>query len=163
MSKYLGMLIVGVVYLIGHPINQENKLKAKVIVTLLFLIGISVIYVFLRPEYSITHYEFKNCPNVTLTRIEYNKIGKRGVIFAYGKIEEKSIPHKESLIGSFLGGLDSNYQVVATCTNNQITINYISGYYKETNTNARIFQKRVKTGDFYELQTNRDNLYIEGY
>lgn len=133
------------------------------IITFVILVAFGLGYFLLKPNYTISYYKFKNCSKTVLTKIEYSRFGERGVVFAYGHLKEKPLPEKESLVGVFLGGWDSNYEVVATCSGEKISINYISGYYTSTFPLTKISPNRVNTDTFFKLKDTPGNIYIEGY
>lgn len=142
---------------------MDYKRRKGIVYTALGLLMFSIWYFMLRPTYEFTYYKLADCPNLYLTKIVYWRLGERGVAFTVGRYSDRSLPKSEAFIDRNLSGFDAMYNVVVTCDDNKITINYNSGYYKPQGTTKIIFEKRVKAKEFDSLAYSHSDLHIVGY
>lgn len=141
--------------------NGERKII--IVFAAIGLFVFSILYIIPKPTYRFTYFKLKSCPDICLTRIEYWRLGERGVAFTIGSYTCKSLPKNEAFINRNVDGFDSMYNMVVTCNDGKVIINYNSGIYALIGVNKTIFEKRVNATEFDSLLNNVDNLQIVGY
>lgn len=138
------------------------KKKRTIIAISAVFVGV-FFYLMLRPTYKFTEIEIKGCPHTFITKIEYWKLGERGVVFAYGKLADKKLSDNNAVIYPNMSGFDAMYQIVISCNDGKVIVNYISGYFKQIGTDTNISHKRLKVDEFSQLLEISDNSFLEGY
>lgn len=138
-------------------------MRKNIIFWTLLLSGLAFLaWVVFKPEYELTYYRMRSCPDIYVTKILYRQIGERGVAFAYGKHEGESLPSKECFYTSGVSGIGSYYAVILTCENGKIVINYNEGNYRPVGKASKIVGRRLTSPMYYKLSRDVNALAIDG-